>query len=641
MNKQKTFHAETPRTNIVTVRFSDDEMETLDFVCQVLDQSRSQYIRRKALTGGIPRPEVRIALDEERASAVAGQLGRIGNNLNQIARKLNSGDKQTNRMTDDIARTIDQLNERLRFLRDVEDFRGNSETNRNYHDFITYVLFQHDSHARPIYDHNHVKRLRENYLIDAINTTPWTYNLDCQRSNRQWKKNREEREVKQHHFILSFDPKDVECGLTMEKAQALGMEFARKHFSGHQCVVATHDDGNNHSGNIHTHISINSLRTIDTEPPEYSNLARDYKAGFKFQAQVELNRKAKQNVTDKEYWASQRGQERLGQKNEAIRSVGGKPTESKFKTELARIRIAINETKQKCSSVEDFKAILKREHNITVTESRGRWSYLPEYRKRPITSRRLGDDYGKEAIEAFINQRLLELQQQQAAEQAPQAVPEQKAEKKPASEPKQASPIIETVVTGRIIDLNDPKIKASYGLTQWAKIQNLKAMSMSFNYLTENHLLNLDDLQATIEDHKQDFNHDTQRLLRVEKNLKECNGLLKHLGLYHKYRPLYEQYLKTHKSPKFREKNIRELLLYDGAVKYLREYQQAHHVNSVPNYQSLKEAKVRLTAQQQELYERRRRLKDTIKTMEDGYKLLEQLEPKRSQPNLHRYHQLE
>ena len=61
MSKQKSFHAETPRNNIVTVRFSDDEVEILDFVCQVLDQSRSQYIRRKALTGGIPRPEVRIA----------------------------------------------------------------------------------------------------------------------------------------------------------------------------------------------------------------------------------------------------------------------------------------------------------------------------------------------------------------------------------------------------------------------------------------------------------------------------------------------------------------------------------------------------------------------------------------------------
>ena len=533
--------------------------------------------------------------------------------------------------------------------------------NADYHAFITYVLFQHDSHARPIYDHNHVKRLRENYLIDAINTTPWTFNLDCQRSNRRWKKNRDEREVKQHHFILSFDPKDVECGLTLEKAQELGMEFARKHFSGHQCVVATHDDGNNHSGNIHTHISINSLRTIDTEPPEYSNLARDYKAGFKFQAsdkcirylkseveklcrenglhQVELNKPAKQKITDREYYAEKRGQERLDQKNETIRMVGGKPAVEKFETELARIRKAIDETKQKCNSFEDFKAILKREHNIVVTERRGRWSYLPEYRKRPITSRRLGDDYGKEAIESFINQRLLELQHQ-AQKQKTQAAPEKKAEKKPMPEPKPSRPVIETVITGRIIDLNDPKIQCSYSLTQWAKIQNLKAMSMSFNYLTENHLLNLDDLQATIEDHKQDFNHDTQRLLRVEKNLKECNGLLKHLGLYHKYRPLYEQYLKTRKSPKFREKNIQGLLLYDGAVKYLREYQQAHNVNSVPNYQSLKEAKVRLTTQQQDLYERRRALKSIIKTMEDGYKLLTQQEHT-IQRNLNRSHYYE
>ena len=442
------------------------------------------------------------------------------------------------------------------------------------------------------------------------------------------------------------------------------MEFARKHFGGHQCIVATHDDGNNHSGNIHLHVCFNSLRIKDTDPPEYSDLARDYKAGLKFQAsdkcirylkadlermcrerglsQIPLNKPAKEKITNREYWAEKRGQDRLNRRNETIRSVGGKPAESKFKTELARMRQAIDETKQNCNSDEDFKAILKREHNIVVTESRGRWSYLPEYRKRPITSRRLGDDYGREAIEAFINQRLLELQQQQAEKQAPQAAPEKKAEKKTAPEPKPPRPIIETVVTGRIIDLNDPKIQASYSLTQWAKIQNLKAMSMSFNYLTENHLLNLDDLQETIEDHKQDFNHDTQQLLRVEKNLKECNGLLKHLGLYHKYRPLYEQYLKTRKSPKFREKNIQGLLLYDGAVKYLHEYQEAHHVNSVPNYQSLKEAKVRLTAQQQDLYDRRRALKSTIKTMEDGYKLLTQQE-RTVQRNLNRnqYYELE
>lgn len=53
MSKQYPIHAKMPRTNIVTVRFSDDEIETLDFICEVLDQTRPQYIRRKALTGGI------------------------------------------------------------------------------------------------------------------------------------------------------------------------------------------------------------------------------------------------------------------------------------------------------------------------------------------------------------------------------------------------------------------------------------------------------------------------------------------------------------------------------------------------------------------------------------------------------------
>ena len=62
--------------------------------------------------------------------------------------------------------------------------------------------------------------------------------LLCELLQTSMKKNREPRDIKSHHFILSFDPKDAECGLTLEKAQALRMEFARKHFSGHQCVVA-------------------------------------------------------------------------------------------------------------------------------------------------------------------------------------------------------------------------------------------------------------------------------------------------------------------------------------------------------------------------------------------------------------------
>ena len=57
--------------------------------------------------------------------------------------------------------------------------------------------------------------------------------------------------------------------------------------------------------------------------------------------------------------------------------------------------------------------ILKRDYNITVTESRGRWSYLPENRQRPITWRRLGDDYSKEAIEECILRRIRDQQEQE------------------------------------------------------------------------------------------------------------------------------------------------------------------------------------------------------------------------------------
>ena len=38
-------------------------------------------------------------------------------------------------------------------------------------------------------------------------------------------------EIKSHHYILSFDPKDTEDhGLTGEKAQRLGLEYAQKFF---------------------------------------------------------------------------------------------------------------------------------------------------------------------------------------------------------------------------------------------------------------------------------------------------------------------------------------------------------------------------------------------------------------------------
>ena len=86
---------------------------------------------------------------------------------------------------------------------------------------------------------------------------------------------------------------------------------------------------------------------------------------------------------------------------------------------------------------------------------------------------------------------------------------------------------------------------------------------------------------------------------------------------------------------------MQELLLYDGAVKKLQEYQKRTTAKSIPNMKTLQLWKTDFTAQQQDLYDRRRRTKDTIQAMEDGYRLLEQLQPRKKQRSRQQYHQLE
>lgn len=55
--------------------------------------------------------------------------------------------------------------------------------------------------------------------------------MECKELNAQYHKNQNFDEIKSHHYILSFDPKDTEDhGLTGEKAQQFGLEYAQKIF---------------------------------------------------------------------------------------------------------------------------------------------------------------------------------------------------------------------------------------------------------------------------------------------------------------------------------------------------------------------------------------------------------------------------
>jgi len=207
--------------------------------------------------------------------------------------------------------------------------------NADYSAAVCYLKYQHDErHLKPLLDENGSMMLRSEFHMNGVNCNPDTFDLECEMLNDQYRKNYRYDEVKSHHYIISFDPRDKdEHHLTGEKAQTLGLEFVKNHLPGHQALVCTHTDGHNGSGNIHVHIIINSLRKLDIEPQSYTTRSIDCKAGYKHHLtkdylkylqqelmnlcqrenlyQVDLLSPAQSKITEAEYWLQKRGQKQL------------------------------------------------------------------------------------------------------------------------------------------------------------------------------------------------------------------------------------------------------------------------------------------------------------------------------------------
>lgn len=254
--------------------------------------------------------------------------------------------------------------------------------NADYTEAERYLTFQHDEDTgKMILDEDGYPLLREKFLMEGILCDASTFARECGKANKQFGKNKQKNEIKTHHYILSFDPKDRGLGLSMEVAQRLGMEFAQKHFPGHQALVCTHDEGHNGSGNIHVHIVLNSLRIQDTEELPFQMRPCDTKAGYKHHCsreylnylqeevmqmcrsrglnQVDL-KGSKHRVTDAEYHARQRGQKALDAENET--QLG----RTKFQTEKEKIRQAILDVIDHSANEDEFKMKLLEIYGIQV-----------------------------------------------------------------------------------------------------------------------------------------------------------------------------------------------------------------------------------------------------------------------------------
>ena len=470
-------------------------------------------------------------------------------------------------------------------------FKHISSKNADYGAAEAYLTFEHDEFTmKPTLDENGRLVPREGYRLATLNCGEEDFAVACLRSNLRYGKNQKREDVKSHHYIISFDPRDgTDNGLTVDKAQSLGEEFCNEHFPGHQAIVCTHPDGHNHSGNIHVHIVINSLRIEAVSLRPYMDRPADTKDGCKHRCtdaameyfksevmemchrenlyQIDLLHGSKNRVTEREYWAQKKGQLALDKEN-AAREATGQPTKpTKFETDKAKLRRTIRQALSQAGSFDEFSSLLLRE-GVTVKESRGRLSYLTPDRTKPITARKLGDDFDKAAVLALLTQNA-----HRAAEQTT-AIPEYPhTQKERLREEKTAKTAPADNTLQRMVDREAKRAEGKgVGYDRWASLHNLKQMAATHNFLMENELLDLDKLDAAVESSRKALSEARESLRGIEQSISDKKSLRKVVNDYRRTRPTIDAHKKLsgRKAENYRQSHEAEFIIYEAALRQLK-----------------------------------------------------------------------
>ena len=487
--------------------------------------------------------------------------------------------------------------------------------NSDYSAAETYLVYQHDEFSgKKILDEQSRPKLRESYILDTLECGEASFAMACLLANRKYDKNNHPDDIKSHQYIISFDPRDAaENGLTMEKAQALGLNFCKENFPGHPAIVCTHPDGHNHSGNIHGHIVIGSVRTREVERKPYMQKPRDWREGMKHSSTAQTMRhlrvavmemcqdaklyqidllSSKKRVSEREYWMKRRGQMKLDRENAALLAAGQQPTQTEFETAKETLRKQISDVLDNAVSFEDFSDRLLQRYGITVKESRGRLSYLPTGRKKFIRAHSLGDKFEKELVLATLKENA------------------------------KSQPIIlhsnleeESDRIKKLVDIQ-AKLKQGKGIgyERWAKKYNLKAMAQTLILLEEKGLTDEVALDQRIEELQMQYDGAKEVVLDLETRMADNQTLRSHAAAYKQYRLLVQK-LKTVKHPvAFEEQHRAELTAYRTAAAYLK----ANNITSLPSPNKLEAEYCALASEKAQFYEQYREAKSELLKLKDA-----------------------
>ena len=480
-----------------------------------------------------------------------------------------------------------------------------SSKNSDYTAIESYLVYQHDEFSgKVILDKQGRPMLRESYLLDTLECGDFSFATACLLANRKYGKNTQHGDIKSHQYIISFDLRDAaDNGLTMEKAQALGLKFCSENFPDHPALVCTHPDGHNHSGNIHVHIVIGSIRTREVERKPFMQKPRDWREGMKHSStaqtmrhlrvevmelcegaglyQIDLLNGSKERVSEAEYWARRRGQLKLDRENAALTAAGQQPRQKKFETVKNTLRKQISSVLYRAVSLEDFSDRLMQQYGIAVKESRGQLSYLPSGRTKFIRAKHLGDKFDKAAVLATL---------------------QANTERKPKVQFKQDA-------IGKLIDIQSRLTEGKgIGYKRWITKHNLKVMAQTVKLLQEKGLTDEDALNQRIAELETKY-HDSLVVVKdLEGRMKANKELRYHVAAYTSTKSVAQQ-LKTAKRPAvFEEQHRAELTAYRAAAAYFK----ANNITKLPSPKKLEAEYAQLASEKAKFYEQYKEAKEEL-----------------------------
>ena len=529
--------------------------------------------------------------------------------------------------------------------------------NADYGAAEQYLLFEHDEFTmKPVLDETGRLIPREDYRLSTLNCGGEDFAVACMRANLRYEKNQRREDVKSHHYIISFDPRDgPDNGLTVDRAQALGEQFCKEHFPGHQALVCTHPDGHNHSGNIHVHIVINSLRIEEVPFLPYMDRPADTKVGCKHRCtdaalryfksevmemchreglyQIDLLNGSKNRVTDREYWAQKKGQAALDKQNAPMIADSITPRQTKFETNKEKLRQTLRKALATAASFDEFSSLLLQE-GVTVKESRGRLSYLTPDRTKPITARKLGDDFDRAAVFAVLEQNAARAAEAPARSPDP---PRTIKDRLQVARAEIAAPKQDGVQ--RLVDIEQKMAEGKgRGYERWAKIHNLKQAAKTLSVYQQYGFTSPEQLEAAVDTAYQKMRQTSGELKALETKLQGKKKLQRQVLAYAQTKAARDG-LKAQKSEKaraaYRQAHESDFIIADAAARYFK----AHGITKLPARKALQAEIEQLISEKDGLYntyhEQKQRFKELQTVKRNIDQILRRDEPHRRKEQSH------